>query len=124
MAKKRVYICFDYDNDKTLKDFLVGQSKYSDSPFEVEDWSMKEAAKEKEWEIEAEKRIKRSEQVIVITGTQTYRAPGVKKEVKITRDLGKPIFQIKGYKDRNCPRVENAGEYYKWTWDNLKTLLK
>jgi hypothetical protein len=26
-TKPRVFISFDYDNDKALKDFLVGQSK-------------------------------------------------------------------------------------------------
>ena len=30
MAKKRVFISFDYDHDETLKTFLVGQSKHSD----------------------------------------------------------------------------------------------
>jgi len=35
MAKKRVFISFDFDNDKVLKDFIVGQSKRPDSPFEI-----------------------------------------------------------------------------------------
>jgi len=26
MAKKRVFVSFDFDNDKTLKDFIIGQS--------------------------------------------------------------------------------------------------
>jgi hypothetical protein len=43
MAKTKVFISFDFDNDETLKDFLVGQSKLEDSPFELADWSIKEA---------------------------------------------------------------------------------
>jgi hypothetical protein len=35
MAKKRVFVSFDFDNDKVLKDFIVGQSRLPDSPFEV-----------------------------------------------------------------------------------------
>ena len=31
---KRVFVSFDYDYDKTLKDFLIGQAKNPDSPFE------------------------------------------------------------------------------------------
>jgi len=27
MAKKKVFICFDFENDKTLKDFIIGQAK-------------------------------------------------------------------------------------------------
>ena len=46
MAKKKVFISFDFDNDKTLKEFIVGQAKNSDSPFEMSDHSLKEAAPE------------------------------------------------------------------------------
>lgn len=36
MAKKKVFVSFDFDNDKTLKDFIIGQAKLADSPFEEE----------------------------------------------------------------------------------------
>ncbi len=39
---KKVFISFDYDHDETLKTFLVGQAKHTDSPFELSDWSIKE----------------------------------------------------------------------------------
>jgi len=91
-TKPRVFISFDYDNDKALKDFLVGQSK----TFEISDWSMKEEAPEEYWETEAERRISRSDMVIVMVGPKTHNAPGVLKEVWITRKLEKPIYQIIG----------------------------
>ena len=53
MAKKRVFVSFDFDNDKTLKDFLVGQARPPDSPFEVIDHSLKEAQPERNWEAKA-----------------------------------------------------------------------
>lgn len=40
VAKKRAFISFDYDNDETLKTFLIGQAKLPDSPFELADWSI------------------------------------------------------------------------------------
>jgi hypothetical protein len=43
MAKKKVFVSFDYDNDKPLKEFIIGQAKLADSPFEVIDFSLKEA---------------------------------------------------------------------------------
>lgn len=43
MAKTRVFTAFDFDNDEDLRNLLVGQSKNSDSPFELADWSVKEA---------------------------------------------------------------------------------
>lgn len=44
MTKKKVFISFDFDNDLKLKNLLAGQAKLSDSPFEISDWSLKEAA--------------------------------------------------------------------------------
>lgn len=121
--KRRVFISFDYDNDKFLKDAIVGQSKNDDSPFEIEDWSMKETAPADEWLKQATARIKRSDSVVVMLGESTSKASGVKKEVKAANDLDKHMFQIIGYSDKTCPRVEGAGSVYKWTWDNLKKLL-
>ena len=40
MAKKRVFISFDYDHDSDLKTLLVGQAKNADSPFEITDMSI------------------------------------------------------------------------------------
>ena len=50
MAKTKVFISFDFDNDKKLKDFFIGQAGLPNSPFEVADWSLKEEQPEKEWE--------------------------------------------------------------------------
>ena len=122
-TKKKVFVSFDFDNDKTLKDFLIGQSKNPDSPFEVLDGSLKEAAPQKEWEDRAKAKIQAADMVVVMVGQQTYKAPGVLKEIKMANDQKKKIFQIKGYNDKNCPRVENAGIYYDWNWDNLKKLF-
>ncbi len=122
-TKSRVFISFDYDNDKVLKDFIVGQSKNTDSPFEISDWSMKEETPEEYWEKEAERRISRSDVVIVMVGPKTYNAPGVLKEVRITRRLEKPIYQIIGYKDGDYKPVPDAGRLYSWNWENLKKLF-
>ena len=123
LQKKRVFVSFDYDNDKKLKDFIIGQSRLQDSPFEVADWSMKEAAPQKYWEDEARNRIKRSDIVIVMVGNLTYKAPGVLKEVRMAREEEIPIIQMIGYRDSHPTRVPNAGRLYFWNWDNLKNLL-
>ena len=122
--KPRVFVSFNFDNDKVLKDFIVGQSKLSDSPFEISDWSMKEAAPQANWEAEARARISRSDMVIVMVGPKTDKAPGVLKEVKIARALKKPIYQIIGYKNGNYTPVPDAGRLYSWNWDNLKKLFQ
>lgn len=121
--RKRVFVSFDFDHDRALKDFIVGQARLPDSPFDIFDHSLKEAAPERDWVNKARSAIRRAEIVVVIAGTQTYRARGVLQEVAIAREEGVPIVQIIGYKDRDCPSVPNAGRVYAWTWDNLKKLL-
>ena len=34
MNKTRVFVSFDFDNDKALKEFIIGQSRLPDSPKE------------------------------------------------------------------------------------------
>jgi predicted GTPase len=123
MAKKRVFVSFDFDNDKVLKDFIIGQSRLEDSPFEVVDTSLKEAAPMKTWEEKARLAIKRSDIVVVMVGPKTHSAPGVLKEVSMAREEIIPIVQVIGYKDGNYTAVPNAGRLYAWNWDNLKKLL-
>jgi MTH538 TIR-like domain (DUF1863) len=123
MAKKPVFVSFDFDNDKVLKDFIIGQSKHSDSPFEVIDHSLKEAAPERDWAAKARRAIRRSEIVLVMVGPETHKAPGVLKEVSMAREEDKKIVQVIGYKDGNYKAVPDAGRLYAWSWANLKTLL-
>lgn len=125
MIKKKVFVSFDFDNDKFLKEAIIGQAKLDDSPFDVMDFSLKEAAPEKDWLDKAHTAISRSEVFIVMLGSKTRNAPGVLKEVKIANELGKEKFQIIGYKEGSETwAVPNAGRVYSWDWENLKKLLK
>jgi hypothetical protein len=124
MAKKRVFVSFDFDNDKTLKDFIIGQAKLPDSPFEVVDHSLKEAAPERDWEARAKQRIRGADVFIVMLGPKTAKAPGVLKEVLIATELGKTKFQIIGYTNGTDQwAVPSGGRTYAWNWENLKRLL-
>lgn len=123
VSKKKVFVSFDFDNDRVLKDFIIGQARLADSPFEVIDHSLKEAAPEPDWPKKARAAIKRSELVLVVVGPKTHKAQGVLKEVAMAREEGVPIVQIIGYKDGNYTPVPNAGRLYSWNWDNLKRLL-
>ena len=124
MKKVRCFISFDYDNDLDLKELLVGQSKNSDSPFEIADWSIKYPSPG--WRSEAESRIKASEVVIVICGKETDKATGVAIELEIAQDEDKGYFLLKGRKDGGNKKPTSAKPYDKmhdWTWENLKSLI-
>ena len=121
-TKKRVFVSYDFDNDQQLKVLLIGQSKNSRTNFELADWSLKEAAPQANWEKEARARIKRSHMVLVLVGSNTHRASGVLKEVKMAREEKITIVQVtqagSGY-----THVADAGKFYIWTWENLEKLL-
>ena len=124
MAKTPVFISFDFDNDETLRDFIIGQARNPDSPFEVVDHSLKESVPEKDWLDKARRAISRSDVFIVMLGPKTRFASGVLKEVRIANELGKRSFQIIGYRDGTEDwAVPNAGRTYRWDWENLKRLI-
>ena len=122
MTKKRLFCSFDFDNDRFLKEALIEQSRNPDSPFEVADHSLKEAAPEKDWEAKAEAAIKRSDVVAVLLGTHTHSASGVLKEVAMARRNETPIFQLQP-QEKSPKRVDDGGRVHDWTWPNLKNLL-
>ncbi|MBS1665726.1 MAG: TIR domain-containing protein [Bacteroidetes bacterium] len=120
---KKIFISFEFETDKSLKDLLIGQSQNPVCPFEIIDRSLVEAAPEKDWEEKAESKIGLADLVIVLVGATTHKAQGVLKEVEIARKLKKKIVQVIGHKDGKYKRVPNAGRLYSWTWDNLEKLL-
>lgn len=122
-AATRAFVSFDFDNDRVLRDFIIGQSRLEDSPFEVVDCSLKEAAPEKDWEQKARRAIAGAHVVIVMVGAKTHKAPGVLKEVAMARELGKPVVQVIGYRDADYTAVPGAGRLYRWNWENLKKIL-
>jgi hypothetical protein len=125
MAKKRVFISFDYDHDEILKTFLVGQSKHEDSPFELADWSIKEPITG-DWIAKARTRIRAVDIVTVLCGEHTDTAVGVSAEVTIAQEENKPYFLLRGYPDKTCVKplaAKSSDKMYDWTWENLKSLI-
>ena len=123
MAATRVYVSFDYDYDNDLKNLLIGQARNPDSPFEVADYSIKEASPD--WKEKARRRIRSVDQVVVMCGEHTDIATGVNVEVVITQEEKKPYFLLEGRGDKTCkkPPAANRDKMYSWTWDNLKRLI-
>jgi hypothetical protein len=122
---KKVFISFDFDNDEFLRTALVGQAKNPDSPFEIADRSLKEPLPG-DWKAKVKGRMERTDLVVVMCGQRTHTATGVAAEVTIAQELGKPYFLLKGYSDKVCTSPSSArssDRMYKWTWDNLKTLI-
>jgi len=125
MAKAKVFTSFDYDHDEDLRNLLVGQSRNSDSPFDIEDWSVKEPITG-DWKSKVRGRIKRVDQMIVMCGEHTDTASGVSIELEIAQEEKKPYFLLHGRSKKTCKKPKSAkisDKMYKWTWDNLKALI-
>ena len=59
MAKKKVFVRFDYDNDLNLKISFISRAKHPDSPFSVNDYSIKETHPDNGWLSKAQSAIDR-----------------------------------------------------------------
>lgn len=124
-TKKRVFISFDYDNDEGAKTMLAGQAKLPDSPFDFTDTSVKEHLTG-DWKEKVKRRMDNIDVVVVLCGTKTDKAAGVAEEHKIAKERGKEYFFLAAYSDKTCVKPTSASltdKVYKWSWDNLKTLI-
>jgi hypothetical protein len=126
MTKKRAFISFDFDHDSELRDLLVGQSKNPDSPFEIQDWSLKEPLTG-DWKEKVRIKIKKTEVVIVLCGYYTDTAIGVATELSIAQEEKIPYFLLYGRAEGVVKKPKSAlpsDKIYKWTWENLKLLIE
>lgn len=125
MAKKRVFISFDYDYDEGAKIMLAGQAKLPDSPFDFTDASVKEHLTG-DWKEKVKRRLDNVDVVVVLCGQKTHTATGVAAELEIAKQKGKEYFLLAAYSDKTCTKPTTASasdKLYNWTWANLKTLI-
>ena len=125
MTQKRVFISFDFDNDKKLRGSLIAQARDPKSPFNIIDSSVQEPFDEK-WRAQVRERIRKSNLVIVICGRHTHQAKGVEAEVSITRELNKPYVLLAGHRKGKCQKPANALKtdvMHKWKWKKLRELI-
>ncbi len=125
MAAKRAFISFDFDHDEDLRNLLSGQARNPDSPFAIQDWSVKEPFTG-DWKAKVRNRIRQTDVTIVICGNHTYSATGVSAELDITREEGHEYFLLHGRNGSTCQKPRSAlrtDKIYTWSWENLKKLL-
>jgi hypothetical protein len=120
MAKKRIFISFAME-DKTLRDFLVGQAKNANSPFEFVDMSVKKPW-DASWKTNCRTRIKGCDGVIIIVTKNSKNADGQLWEIKCAKEEGIPCRGIWGSQENRpatLPSELNGIRVVNWTWDNI-----
>ncbi|MDR1409909.1 MAG: hypothetical protein LBJ12_06560 [Oscillospiraceae bacterium] len=121
--KKRVFISFAIE-DKNLRDFLVGQAKNENSPFEFTDMSVKEPW-DSEWKTRCRARIKGCDGLLAIVTKNTKKAIGQLWEIQCAKDESVPRKGIWGNDDHPATLPDElAGvSVVNWTWTNIENWI-
>ncbi len=115
MADKIVFVAFAIE-DETIRDFLVGQSINTESPFEFTDMSVKEPY-DSGWKEKVRTRIRRSDGIIVLVSKNSLTSSGQAWEISCAKEEKKPILAIWAYKtDRTILSSVNTVE---WSWPTM-----
>lgn len=124
MFKKRIFISFAIE-DRILRDFLVGQSRYEDSPFEFVDMSVK-TPWDSAWKTNCRNRIKGCDGVVAIITRNSRNADGQLWEVKCAKEEGIPVLAIYGgeqHKNCSIPKELANTRLYNWSWNNVANFI-
>jgi len=111
--------------DKTYRDFLVGQAKNEKSPFEFVNMSVLEPWDEN-WKTNCRTRIKGCDGVIALVSKNTAAASGALWEVKCSKDEKVPVRGIYCTTDNRpatLPAEFSGVNVVAWTWANISSFL-
>ncbi len=122
MVKKKVYISFDFQNDRAFKNELVSASQAKDASFKIANWSTKPVNIGPKWLKETKYHIGRCDAFVVVIGENTEMAEGVRHELDIAETIGKLIIPLLAHPQNTLPK--GIVEAHDWSPDTLTSLLK
>jgi len=126
MADPRAFISFDFDHNENEKNLFVGQSKHSKTPFNIEDWSSKEALPQSQWEKLIKDKINKCHMVIVLVGKYMATASGVVKEIRWAKEQDVPVFGVYvggANSSSNLPDGLSRSRVIFWDWDKIASAI-
>ncbi len=125
MAKNyRIFVSFAVE-DRTYRDFLIGQAKNEKSPFEFVDMSVKEPWDEN-WKSKCRTRIKGCDGMIALVSKDTAKAAGALWEVACAKEEKVPVRGIYCTTDNRpatLPSVFAGVQVVSWTWSNIASFI-
>lgn len=122
---KRIFISFAIE-DENLRDFLRGQSRNTNSPFEFVDMSVKQPW-DSQWKTKCRTRIRGCDGMISIITRNTKKADGQIWEMNCAIDEGIPLIAIYGNKDHIGATIPNECGYLPvvdWNWEKISAWIK
>jgi hypothetical protein len=123
-SKNRIFISFPVE-DKWARDYLVGQARNENSPFEFVDMSVKQPWDEK-WKTQCRSRIKGCDATIALVSKNIKKADGHLWEIKTSKEERVPVRGIYVTTDdrpTSLPSELDGVRVVGWTWANIKSFL-
>jgi hypothetical protein len=125
MAKNnRIFISFAIE-DRSYRDFLIGQARNNRSPFAFVDMSVKEPWDEK-WKTNCRTRIKGCDGVLALVSKNTAKGTGALWEVSCAKDERMPVRGVYCTTDNRpaiLPAEFTGVRVVAWTWDNIAAFI-
>lgn len=121
MPKLNIFVSFEFDKDRDLKDNFYKQAKQQ-TPHRVGNCSLKEAYPDEKWKKKAKQAIAGCDVVVVLIGEDTHNAPGVKVETDMARSLNKPVIQIRPQGRPYTGLTHSVGPIA-WKWKTINAKL-
>lgn len=121
MATVNIFVSFEFDKDKDLRNNFYKQAKTL-SPHRIGDSSLRKIYPNNDWKDKARNAISQCDTVVILIGQDTHKAPGVKVEVDIARRLKKPVIQIRPRK-RPQTGVPGVKKPIPWKWKRINAAL-
>ena len=130
MAKKRVFISYDYDNDKHYKNLLLAWDANKQFDFYISDYSADVSIKSTNAtaiKSTLSRYINQGTVFLVIVGKNTHKSDWVKWEINKAVELGKKIVAVKTDRGNTSPS-ELMGVGASWamsfTYDAISKAIK
>ena len=106
MSKKKVFISFDYDNDRKWKNLLVAWDKNEDFDFDLYDASLKVAINSEDAKYiksQIKPKIKAADYLLCIVGAESASSDWIRWEIQTAIDEGKALIGVKTDKSNKSP---------------------
>jgi hypothetical protein len=123
-TKHRIFVSFAME-DKTYRDFLVGQAKNEKSPFEFVNMSVLEPW-DSQWKSNCRTRIKGCDGMIALLSKNTAKAAGALWEVTCAKEENIPIIGLYCTTDNrptSLPTEFTGVRVFGWTWANIAAFI-
>ena len=119
---RSVFLAFEFQKDASRRGAFIGQAK-KQCEFTLIDKSLPDAEHGNKWRQEVKRRMQASDVVIVLLGSDTQNAPGVKDELSLAGEVGCPVVQLMP-QDCNYGLVAKNGTVCEYKWTSIDQMLR